>query len=304
MLMYILWSEVCVIKWGRRLRVFIWIQSCIKLQKCLYPIIAVGTVSVHLKPHFLEFSSLYDYRLNLDRRDICLRFGSLKGKVAEKSVKVKVTQSCATPCDPMDCNLSVEFSMQKHWSGLPFLSPRDPPNPGIDPGLPLCKGILYHLSHQGSPEGRWRLPWLNRVTRVGEDVGTGGDNAAYPCSLCFISGSSQLMVLFINPSWTRAARQKTGRGGSHTEAELPVHPLPLQVGLHGRLDILGCEVPCPPTHSQSDFPDPPQLQNLTRTLHLISRAHSDSTSLIGLCISHQPVGLCTWKQSKGFFAKM
>ena len=29
--------------------------------------------------------------------------------------------------------LSMEFSRQENWSGLPFLSPRDLPNPGIDP---------------------------------------------------------------------------------------------------------------------------------------------------------------------------
>ncbi|KAB0362064.1 hypothetical protein FD754_006220, partial [Muntiacus muntjak] len=37
------------------------------------------------------------------------------------------------------------------WSGLPFLSPGDLPNPGIDPDLPYCRQILYHLSHQESP---------------------------------------------------------------------------------------------------------------------------------------------------------
>ena len=36
-----------------------------------------------------------------------------------------VTQSCPTLCDPMDCiaqqaPLSMEFSRQEYWSGLPF----------------------------------------------------------------------------------------------------------------------------------------------------------------------------------------
>ena len=30
--------------------------------------------------------------------------------------------------------LSMEFSRQEYWSGLPFPSPRDLPNPGIEPG--------------------------------------------------------------------------------------------------------------------------------------------------------------------------
>ena len=29
--------------------------------------------------------------------------------------------------------LSMEFSRQEHWSGLPFPPPRDLPNPGIEP---------------------------------------------------------------------------------------------------------------------------------------------------------------------------
>ena len=26
-----------------------------------------------------------------------------------------------------------------------------PPDPAIEPGLPLCRQMLYHLNHQGSP---------------------------------------------------------------------------------------------------------------------------------------------------------
>ena len=32
--------------------------------------------------------------------------------------------------------LSMGFSRQDYWSGLPFPSPRDLPNPGIEPGSP------------------------------------------------------------------------------------------------------------------------------------------------------------------------
>ena len=30
----------------------------------------------------------------------------------------------------------MELSRQEYWSGLPFLSPKDLPNPGIKPGSP------------------------------------------------------------------------------------------------------------------------------------------------------------------------
>ena len=31
---------------------------------------------------------------------------------------------------------SMEFSRQEYWSGLPFPSPGDLPDPGIEPGFP------------------------------------------------------------------------------------------------------------------------------------------------------------------------
>ena len=44
-------------------------------------------------------------------------------------------------CDPMEsvvyqAPLSMEFSRQEYWSGLPFPYSRDLPNPGIEPGSP------------------------------------------------------------------------------------------------------------------------------------------------------------------------
>ena len=45
---------------------------------------------------------------------------------------------------------SMGFSRQEHLSGLPFPSPGDLPNPGIEPGSPALQ-TLSHLSHQGSP---------------------------------------------------------------------------------------------------------------------------------------------------------
>ena len=44
--------------------------------------------------------------------------------------KVKVAQLCPTLCNPM------EFSRPEYWSGKPFPSPVDLPNPGIIPGSP------------------------------------------------------------------------------------------------------------------------------------------------------------------------
>ena len=35
--------------------------------------------------------------------------------------------------------LSMEFSRQEYWSGLPFPSPGDLPKPGIEPGSPALQ---------------------------------------------------------------------------------------------------------------------------------------------------------------------
>ena len=47
--------------------------------------------------------------------------------------------------------LSVEFSRQEYWSGLPFPSPGTFPTQESNPDLPHCRQILYSLSHQGNP---------------------------------------------------------------------------------------------------------------------------------------------------------
>ena len=45
---------------------------------------------------------------------------------------------------------STGFSRQEYWSGVPFLSPEDLPDPRSHPGLPYFRQILCRLSHPGS----------------------------------------------------------------------------------------------------------------------------------------------------------
>ena len=47
--------------------------------------------------------------------------------------------------------LSMGFSRQEYWSGLPFPSPGDLPDPGTEPRSLHCGQTLYCLSQQGSP---------------------------------------------------------------------------------------------------------------------------------------------------------
>ena len=57
------------------------------------------------------------------------------------------TKSCLTLCDPMDYScqapLSMEFSRQEYWSGLPFPSPGYRPNSGIEYTSAALAGGLF-----------------------------------------------------------------------------------------------------------------------------------------------------------------
>ena len=70
-----------------------------------------------------------------------------------------VTQSCPTLRDPMDRSplqvpLSMRFSRQEYWSGLPFPSPEDLPDPGIKPGSPALQADSLPFELQGRPKKR------------------------------------------------------------------------------------------------------------------------------------------------------
>ena len=62
----------------------------------------------------------------------------------------------------------MEFSRQEHWSGLPFPSPGDLPDPGIEPGSPALHWIpvLQVDSLPLSQEGRPLFSAANRPLAV------------------------------------------------------------------------------------------------------------------------------------------
>ena len=69
-------------------------------------------------------------------------------------VQVLVPQSRLTLCDAMDCMeapLSVEFSMQDYWSGLPFPSSADLPVPGIELRSPMLQADSLPSELPGKP---------------------------------------------------------------------------------------------------------------------------------------------------------
>ena len=56
--------------------------------------------------------------------------------------------------------LSIEFSRQEYWSGLPFPSPGDLPDPGIEPRSPAFRQILYHLAAAAAAKSLQSCPTL------------------------------------------------------------------------------------------------------------------------------------------------
>ena len=59
-------------------------------------------------------------------------------------VRLFVTPWTIAPQAP----LSMGFSRQEYWSGLPLPSPGDLPHSGIEPVVPARQEILYRLSHK------------------------------------------------------------------------------------------------------------------------------------------------------------
>ena len=67
-----------------------------------------------------------------------------------------VTKLCPTLATPwtVACQapLSMGFSRQEYWSGLPFPSPEDLPYPGIKPGSSSLKADSLPTELQGKPQ--------------------------------------------------------------------------------------------------------------------------------------------------------
>ena len=71
-----------------------------------------------------------------------------KGKATHSSIpawRVPWTLACQAP-------LSVGFSRQESWSGLPCPSPGDLPDPGIKPGFPSLQGDSLSSESPGKPK--------------------------------------------------------------------------------------------------------------------------------------------------------
>ena len=74
-------------------------------------------------------------------------------------VKLLVAQSCPTLCIPCTIThqtpLSMGFFRQEYWSGLPFPSPGNLPDPGINPRFPALQADSLPSEPPGMP---WKRP--------------------------------------------------------------------------------------------------------------------------------------------------
>ena len=78
-------------------------------------------------------------------------------------MKVKVAQSCATLCDPMDCSPWNSPGRIQEWE--PFPPPGDLPNPGIKPRSPALQEDSLPAEPPGKPKntGVGSLSLLQRI---------------------------------------------------------------------------------------------------------------------------------------------
>ena len=83
------------------------------------------------------------------------------GVCGKLKVKVKVSRSCQTLCDPMDYTVhGILQARTLEWVAFPFLQGIFPTQ-GSNPSFPHCRGILYQLSHNLTNQ-RWKphpLQW-------------------------------------------------------------------------------------------------------------------------------------------------
>ena len=76
-------------------------------------------------------------------------------KHSESESESEVAQSCLTLCDPWtvahQASPSMGFSRQEYWSGLPFPSPGDLLDPGIEPRSPTLQADVLTSAPPGKP---------------------------------------------------------------------------------------------------------------------------------------------------------
>ena len=134
-----------------------------KHQKRFFFLIQWGKIFTHFpdsggiiffKPYLATFSSLlWQFFVCVCAHFFIHSFKNIY--LATVKVKLLIAQSGPTLCDPwtVACQapLSMEFSRQESWSGLPFSSPGYLPNPGIEHGSSTLQADSLYSEPPGKP---------------------------------------------------------------------------------------------------------------------------------------------------------
>ena len=80
------------------------------------------------------------------------------------SVSAESLTTLCDPCDPCQASLSMTFPRQEYWSGLPFPSPGDLPDPGIEPTSPVFPAVAGGFSTTGPPGKSHEFLFVRKTT--------------------------------------------------------------------------------------------------------------------------------------------
>ena len=76
--------------------------------------------------------------------------------------------------------LSMEFSRQEYWSGLPFPTPRDLPDPGMNPRSPTLQADSLPTVSPGKTREDCRQNLLQKIERI----------RSHPACVCSVMSDS------------------------------------------------------------------------------------------------------------------
>ena len=128
--------------------------------RSLQPAVHTTTPDAKVQPQFCH--NLFVGFWVSDLTSVCFSFICKIWQLSCR-VKVKIAQSCPTLCDSIDW--SMEFSRPEYWSGQPFPSPKDLPNPGIEPRFPTLQADSLSAEPPRKPKnnGVGRLSLLQQI---------------------------------------------------------------------------------------------------------------------------------------------
>ena len=88
----------------------------------------------------------------MGRENVGMSWGVTRQEVKVKVKSLSRVRLFATPWTvAYDAPLSIRFSRQEYWSGLPFPSPQNLPDPGIKPASPELACKFFTTEPPGKP---------------------------------------------------------------------------------------------------------------------------------------------------------